>query len=103
MFDGNARQAMTFYKQCLGGELEVQSFGDGPKECIPEGAPRDVADRVLHARLTSGPVVLMASDTFPGLPVQAGNNFKISIDCESLEEIERLFSALGEGGSVKMD
>ena len=36
-FDGNTREAMTFYKGCLGGELQLMPFsevpGDFPKEC----------------------------------------------------------------------
>jgi PhnB protein len=38
----------------------------------------------------------------PGMPFQQGNNFSININCESLEETDRLFTALGENGKVKM-
>jgi PhnB protein len=46
--------------------------------------------------------MLMASDSMPGMPFQQGDNFSISIDCESKEEVDRLFNALAEGGKVKM-
>jgi PhnB protein len=42
----------------------------------------------------------MGSDTMPGTAVTPGDNFSININCESLDEIERLFAALGEGGRV---
>ena len=29
-FNGNCREAMTFYKECLGGELEFQTIGESP-------------------------------------------------------------------------
>jgi PhnB protein len=29
-FDGKCKEAMTFYKECLGGELEFQTIGDSP-------------------------------------------------------------------------
>jgi PhnB protein len=29
-FDGNCREAMTFYKDCIGGELELQTVGGSP-------------------------------------------------------------------------
>lgn len=96
-FDGNARDAMIFYQKCLGAELAVQTFGDA-KMPGPPGSE----NRVLHARLTKGPVVLMASDTMPGSKFVLGNNVFINIDCESAAEIEKLFQAFGDGGQVMM-
>ena len=29
-FNGNCREAMNFYKQCLGGELWFQTVGESP-------------------------------------------------------------------------
>ena len=66
---------------------------------IPKGAE----DRIMHARLAKGPTpILMASDTMPGMPFQQGNNFWISLNCESVQEIEKLFTALGDKGKVTM-
>ena len=98
MFDGNCREAMQFYSQCLGARLDLMSFADAKAFAYPAEAK----DRVIHAKLTKGTVFLMASDTMPGMPWQQGTNFSISIDCESAEEIERLFGALGEKGAVTM-
>jgi PhnB protein len=28
IFNGNCREAMTFYQSCLGGELNVMTFGE---------------------------------------------------------------------------
>ena len=101
-FDGNCRQAMTFYAKCLGADLRILAFGDMPAG--PEGCnlPPEAMNRVAHARLTKGPVVIMASDTPPGMPLQQGNNFSINIDCESVEEAERLFKAFAENGKIRM-
>lgn len=44
----------------------------------------------------------MASDTMPGMPLQQGNNFAVSIECDSNEEVDRLFAALGENGKANM-
>jgi PhnB protein len=44
----------------------------------------------------------MASDTMPGMPFQQGNNFSVSVHCESVEEIEKTFAALSEGGKAPM-
>lgn len=96
-FDGNAREAMTFYQKCLDAELFLQSFEEAGFD-----APAGSGERIMHARLTRGPAVLMASDTMPGSRFTAGNNFSVNIECESIPEIERLFAAFGDGGTVTM-
>src|SRR5262245_12512033 len=96
-FDGNTREAMEFYARVLGAQLEIQSFADVGMADKPE-----LKDRTMHASLKKGDVVIMASDTMPGMNFVPGNNVWININCESDEEIERLFKALGEGGSVVM-
>ena len=96
-FDGQTRDAMTFYQKALGGKLDIMTFGDAH---VP-GA-EGFENRIMHARLESGPLVLMASDTMPGMPFTKGNNFHINIDCSSNDEQDKLFSALGESGKVIM-
>jgi PhnB protein len=100
MFDGNCREAMEFYRQCFETELFIMPYSEMPGEIPPEAKTR-----VAHARISKGPAILMASDTMPGMPgmpFTQGNNFSVSIDCESVEEIDRLFAALGQGGKVTM-
>src|SRR5262249_54475427 len=96
-FDGNTRNAMTFYHRCLGGDLQMSPFSEAPGDF-----PKEAKDRIMHSRLTFPSGVLMASDTVPGMSFQQGNNLHICIDCESAAETERLFSALGEKGKVTM-
>lgn len=98
-FDKNCRQAMEFYAKCLGAELQIMPFSQGPKEMIRD--EKD-ADLVLHARLSKGTQVIMASDCPPGMPLQQGNNFAISINCEGRQEVDKLVSSLGEKGKVTM-
>lgn len=99
-FNGNCREAMTFYKKCLGGDLELMSFADVPKgEC---DVPPEAKDKIMHGMLKSGQVILMASDPMPGVSVRQGDNFSIAIMCESLEEIEALYAALSENGTATM-
>jgi PhnB protein len=98
-FDGNCREAMTFYGKCLGTQPGFTPYSGPPEAAeLAKVAP----DRILHSELHSGPLVLMASDVPPGAEYVQGNNFSISISCESLAEMERLFAALGENGKVTM-
>ena len=98
-FDGNCKQAVSFYQQCLGGQLDVMTFGEA--KGVP-GIKPESKDRIMHAVLTTGPAVIMASDSMPGMPFQQGNNVSISIDCETEEEIDRLFQKFSKNGKITM-
>jgi PhnB protein len=99
-FDGDCREAMTFYGKCLAAEPNFTTFAQGPPDVA--AMAKDAGERILHVELHSGPVVLMASDTMPGMVFHKGNNFSIAIACEALGEMERLFAALSENGTVTM-
>ena len=96
-FNGNCREAMTFYKEALDGELNIQTFGDSPMEVKPEDK-----DRVMHATLTFGDAVLMASDGMPDYEVVFGNSVHLSITALNVEDGERTFNNLSAGGTVVM-
>jgi PhnB protein len=99
IFEGKCRKAMEFYKKCFGGTLHIVPYSQMPGGCSDYPQCKDW---VMHARLTGGKVVLMAPDTRPDAPVARGGNFSLSIDCESVQEAEKLFEALGEKGKVRM-
>ena len=93
-FDGQANEAMEFYKDVFGGELNVHRFGDsGPQEGVnPDG--------VMHAQLqTKAGFTLMASDMPPGMPLQAGNNMSISLSGEDEAELRGYWDALSGSGT----
>jgi len=96
-FDGNAAEAMAFYARCLKGDLQMMRFSESTIE-FPSGAE----NRVMHAKISTGSAVLMASDTMPGIVQQKGTNFHICLNSESLGETERLFRELGENGKITM-
>lgn len=62
-YDGNAREAFTFYQQVLGGTLELMTFAQAPDA---EQFPAEYRERIMHACLNLGDSTLMASDTLPG-------------------------------------
>ena len=45
-FNGNCHEAMTFYKECLGGELTMQVIGESP---IAGQFPAAMQDKILHS------------------------------------------------------
>lgn len=98
-FNGNCREAMEFYAKCFGGELNIVTYSQFPSELRRPAEPG--GEKIMHASLSKGKSFLMASDVMPGAPFQEGNNFAVSVDCESMEEIETLFTAIGENGQIK--
>lgn len=96
-FNGTCRQAMTFYKDILGGDLELMDFASSPMD-----VPDEAKNYIMHAILTSNGVTLMASDTMPNQPVTNGNSVSLSINCQSTDEINHLFNSLSDGGQITM-
>jgi PhnB protein len=96
-FQNTAKDAMEFYRDVFGGELNVSTFGE-----YGESDP-GVADRVMHAQLeTDRGFTLMASDTPPGMERQEGTNISISLSGDDEAELRGYFDKLSEGGEVGM-
>jgi PhnB protein len=95
-FNGNAREALSFYKDCFGGDLQLMTIAGSPMEAH---FPPEKQQNILHGQLNSASVVLMASDVTPG-PYQAGNNSGIMVACATEAECRKLFDALAAGGQV---
>jgi PhnB protein len=95
-FDGTCKQAMEFYKQCLGGELMMHPWSAGPEEFSKGVDP----NRIMHASLHTSAGILMAADVPPGSPYLPPAGFSICIAPDTREETAKLFSALSAGGEV---
>jgi PhnB protein len=96
-FDGNCREVMTFYKECLGGELNMQTVEGSP---IEAQCPPSMKQQILHASLIKDDLVIMGSDMQEPGGFTKGNNIALSLSCSSDEEIKTFFSKLSEGGKI---
>ncbi len=97
-FGGNCREAMNFYKDCLGAELIMQEMGETPM-AAELGAENQ--KKIMHASLSKdGAVLFMASDMMANEAVLQGNTISISLNCSSEEELRTTFAKLSEGGKV---
>ena len=96
-FDGNCREAMTFYHSIFGGRLFMQTIGETP---MREHMPATMHDRILHADLGGPDFRMMASEMTGTEPLTMGNSFSVVLVCSSKAEIESLFGKLSEGGKV---
>ena len=94
-FNGNCKEAMLFYKECLGGDLYFQTVGESP---MADQIPKTMKDCILHSTLTNGNVIIMATDMVPKNGFIKGNNLSLMVDCESESEIKHLYEVLKAGG-----
>ncbi len=103
-FNGNAEEAFTFYKSAFGGEFAtIARFKDLATAEFP--IPETEANKIMHIALPVGKTaVLMGSDTpeFMGKHNENETRSKISINAESKEEADRLFTGLSSGGKIEM-
>lgn len=104
-FNGNCKEAFDFYKSVFGGEFQyVGTYGEmPPQKEIP--LRDDEKEKIMHITLPiSKETMLMGGDTLEafGAPIVNGNNFTISIKCDSMEEADDLFGKLSVGGNVTM-
>ena len=99
VFDGRCEEAFRFYEQNLGGRIVVMTtFGESP---MAQHAPPEWHAKILHARLVLGDNVLMGSDAPPGRH-EAMQGFSVTLTTEDPAEAERVFLALAEEGTIRM-
>ena len=98
-FDGRCDEALEFYRQALGAEVEMlMRFKDSPE---PPACPGASGEKVMHASVRIGDTTLMASDgRCEGKPSFEG--FALSLSVPDEAEAERRFAALSKGGQVQM-
>ncbi len=100
-FGGNCEEAIAFYRQALGAELEMMMlFSDSP-EPVPAGVLQPGFEhKVMHASLRIAGNRIMLSD---GVNDDHGfKGFSLSIALPTVVEVENVFHALSKGGSVQM-
>ncbi len=96
-FHGNCKEAMTFYQECLGGELSLQTVKDSP---MADDWPDNMQTHILHARLSNNGLVLLGSDMGSPEVSEKGNKVSLSLNCSSEVEMQASFLHLSKGGKV---
>jgi PhnB protein len=98
-FDGRCEEAIAFYKEAVGAEVKMlMHYKDAPDQSTVKP---ETKDKVMHASLQIGETMVLASDGHAtGQPDFKG--FGMALTAETDTESERLFNALGAGGTVAM-
>jgi len=95
-FKGNCKQAMNFYKEILGGELNIMLAGESP---VASQMPSQFHSQVLHALLKTDDFEIMATDMTPN-QFNEGNTVHLCLNCQNEDQTRSLFKKLSEGGEV---
>jgi PhnB protein len=101
-FGGRCQEAVDFYRDALGAEVEMlMRFKECPDPMPPGMVPDNWGDKVIHCSLKIGDTVLMASD---GCATSEKNfqGFSLSLTVANEAEADRKFAALAERGQVTM-
>jgi PhnB protein len=96
-YAGNCKQAFRFYEQHLGGKITMMmthAEQPGAQDVAP-----DWRDAVLHARISLGETELLGADIPHAEPMRSAY---LSLTVGSVEEAERIFGLLADGGQVFM-
>jgi PhnB protein len=98
-FNGNCEEAFGFYEKAIGAKIEALGrFGDSP---AANQVPPEWRQKIMHAWLTVGNTVIMASDA-PHDRYEKPKGIWISLTADSPAQAESVFHALSEKGEVGM-
>ncbi len=95
-FGGKCKEAMTFYQECLGGDLVMLTVGESPQAALMPGKE----DLVFHSLLRNDSLAIMGSDLMGEDGLIPGNTISFALTCESKEELEALWEKLSAGGTI---
>jgi PhnB protein len=101
-FEGRTEEAIEFYKQALGAQVDMlMRHKDSPDEPPPGMIPPGSGNKIMHASFRIGDSVLMASDgSCTGKTGFQG--VTLSITVADVAQANKVFDALANGGAVQM-
>lgn len=93
LFDGNCAEAMTFYHDCLGGDLSLTKLSDTP---MKDMFPQEKWERLINAHLRSGEIEISATDWMaaPQYEPKQGDTYAIFVLGGSYDELKIVFDKL---------
>ena len=99
-FGGRCEEALEFYKKAVGAEVTaLMRWKESPDAAMKP--PPGYGEKILHANFRIGETQLMADDGM-GEKAAEFKGMTLAIEVADDAEAKRVFTALGEGGSVSM-
>lgn len=102
-FDGECRDATTFYAKVFGSEIQDQmTYAEAPPDAdFP--VPEVDKDKIMYACVPIFGCNVMFMDMPTGMPLVKGNNISPTISTGDRNELQRVFAALSAGGKVEIE
>ena len=98
-YGGNCEQAFRFYEQHLGGKITMMMrHGEQPNT---SAVSPEWKNAILHARISIGGTELLGADIPPDR-FQPIRSAYLSLTVNSIEEAERIYALLSNGGQIFM-
>ncbi len=96
-FNGNARQALEFYRGVFGGSLTLSTFADFGGGGTPD------ADRIMHGQLeTEAGYTIMAADVTSEMEHHPAAGFSVSLSGDDGDALHSYFEQLAASGTTTM-
>ena len=100
-FSGRCEEALEFYRESIGAQIEMMMRFSQSPEKVPDGMLQfGFEEKIMHASFQVANVRLMASDGCDDKSKFDGFRLAISVESESIAR--RYFDALAEGGIMQM-
>lgn len=100
MFNGNAKEAIEFYKSVFGGEVYSDTYGSFADKMPSD--PAD-ADKIMHAYLKGdNGIELMVSDVATGMEFPTGAQIQLTLNGDDETILRGYWDKLVEGGNVAL-
>src|SRR5262245_57682843 len=101
-FNGRCEEALEFYGKTLGATVSFKiRFNESPEPPPPGRIPPGFEKKLMHATFHIGDSTVMASDGCDADKLKF-EGFSLSIAVATEAEVDKICTALSEGGSVQM-
>ena len=95
-YRGTCEEAFRYYEQHLGGTITgMTRHADQPNPAIPA----DWQQKILHARIRIGSMVLMGADIPNAEPMRSAY---LTLTLDTQDDAERIYRVLTDGGEIFM-
>jgi len=99
IFAGCCEEALDWYQQRLGAQIEMMLRYDDSPVPLPDGSiPKAFGNRIMHATFRVGGTRLMASDD--PHPDTRFSGFRLVLNLKDSADCRQAFEGLSEGGKV---
>ena len=101
-FEGRGEEAIEFYKQALGAQVEmIMRYGESPEPPPPDIVKPGSENKIMHSSILVDGQRIMISDGGCSGQSKIGG-FSISLSVSSEADAKRYFDGLAQGGQVHM-